>query len=328
MATPALLQENSPTAPAPSRPPKPQQLWLHLLLFVITAFSTTAVGMRYMFNFHHGLFPLASDADIFPYNWVFSNLRNLASGLPFSATLLGILLAHEFGHYFACRAYGVRATLPYLLPAPSLSGTAGAVIRLRSRVKSRAALLAIGAFGPISGFVVAIVMACVGIVISQPVAVEPARLVNFTPPLLLRLLEHFIHPGGLAGYSGPVLWHPVFVAAWIGILITSLNLIPAGQLDGGHVLYAVSPRVHRIMTYVTMAALVYLGVMRWLGWLLWTGLLLLPGMRHPKVQDPVTPKFPLMIVAPICLIILVLCAIPEPFSNASLLHVIQKMRHH
>jgi len=308
---------------------------------MITGFSTTAVGMRYMFNFHRGMFPLATDADIFPYNWVYDNLRHFADGLPFSATLLGILLVHEFGHYFAARAFGVRATLPYLLPAPSLSGTAGAVIRLRSRVKTRSALLAIGAFGPISGFVAALVMACVGIHLSQAVAVEPAKLVDFSPPLIVRLLEHVLHPGGLAVQPAHVLWHPVFVAAWIAILITSLNLIPAGQLDGGHILYAVSPRLHRVVTYITMAVLVVLGITSWLGWLLWTGLLLLPGMRHPKVQDPVEPGFPLILVAPICLVLLILCATPQPFTSAlaqsdghahffnqGLLHILMNLHHH
>jgi len=284
--------------------------------------------MRYMFNFHRGIFPLATDADIFPYDWVYSNMRHFAEGLPFSATLLGILLIHEFGHYFACRAYGVRATLPYLLPAPSLSGTAGAVIRLRSRVKTRAALLAIGAFGPISGFIAALIMACVGIMLSQPVAVEPVKLVNFSKPLIIRLLEHVIKPGGQPYSGGPVLWHPVFVAAWIAILITSLNLVPAGQLDGGHILYAVSPRVHRIVTYVTMGVLVVLGITSWPGWLIWAALLLLPGMRHPKVQDPVQPGFPLLIVAPICLVIFVVCATPRPFTSPGLLQIFSHLLKH
>jgi len=283
--------------------------------------------MRYMFNFHRGMFPLATDADIFPYDWVYSNMRHLADGLPFSMTLLGILLIHEFGHYFACRAFGVRATLPYLLPAPSLSGTAGAVIRLRSRVKTRAALLAIGAFGPISGFVVALIMACVGITLSKAVPAEPIKLVDFNAPLILRLLEHVLHPGGLSYQPAHVLWHPVFVAAWIAILITSLNLVPAGQLDGGHILYAVSPRVHRVVTYVVMGILVVLGITSWLGWLLWTGLLLLPGMRHPKVQDPDMPRMPLLIVAPICLVLFLICATPQPFTSPGLLHIITHFHH-
>ena len=332
MATPAILQSSQPQpdsppppAPAPPRPPRPQRLWIQALLFVTTVFTTTAVGMRYMSNFQQGKFPLASDADIFPYQWAFANLRHLALGLPFSLTLLGILLTHEFGHYFACRYYGIKATLPYVLPAPSLSGTAGAVIRLRSRVKSRSALMAIGAFGPIAGFIVATIMACVGILLSQTVATEPEKLVAFTPPLLLQLL--FKLTAGIHPLGPHVLWHPVLVASWIGILITSLNLVPAGQLDGGHILYSLSPTTHRYVTYITMAALVYLGIFHWIGWLLWLGLLLLPGMRHPKVPDPEPPKKSLGILGPICLVMLILCAISEPFSKASGMEIAPKLSH-
>lgn len=327
MATPAILQENQASPVKPTSKPKPQRLWIQLILLIVTAFTTTAVGMRYMVNFQNGLFPLASDADIFPYEWAFANLRHLALGLPFSLTLLGILLTHEFGHYFACRFYGIKATLPYLLPAPSLSGTAGAVIRLRSRVKSRAALMAIGAFGPISGFVVAVIMVCVGISLSKQVPAEPHSLVTFTPPLLLRLLEKLMassHP-----LTGPVLWHPVLVASWIGILITSLNLVPAGQLDGGHILYSISPKAHRYVTYVTMAALVYLGIFHWIGWLLWMALLLLPGMRHPQVQDTQPLKPSLLLLGPLCLVMFVLCATPEPFAKkGSTVGFVKKLIHH
>jgi len=328
MATPALLQQSPPPAQATARPPKPQRLWLHLFLLIVTVFSTTAVGMRYMFNFHRGVFPLATDADIFPYDWVYSNMRHFADGLPFSLTLLGILLVHEFGHYFACRAYGVRATLPYLLPAPSLSGTAGAVIRLRSRVKTLSALMAIGATGPICGFIVALIMACVGIHLSQAVPVEPIKLVDFNRPLLIRLLEHILHPAGLSYQPAHILWHPVFIAAWIAILITSLNLVPAGQLDGGHILYAISPRVHRIVTYAVMGLLVVLGFTSWLGWLIWAALLLFPGMRHPTVQDTERPRMPLLAVAPICLVMFIICATPKPFTSPSLLQLLLRFLHY
>jgi len=319
-----MLQEDRSSPPAPPRPATPDRLWIQALLLAITLFSTTMVGMRYMSNFQQGVFPLATDADIFPYGWDMANLSHFALGLPFSLTLLGILLTHEFGHYFACRAFAIRATLPYLLPAPSLSGTAGAVIRLKSRVKSRAALLTIGALGPIAGFVVAVVMACIGLSLSKPVAVEPTKLVIFNSPLLLKLLSA-LPIAGLHGRVGePLIWHPVFIASWIGILITSLNLIPAGQLDGGHILYSISPRLHRIVTYAVMALLVFLGIEYWLGWLLWTALLCLPGMRHPTVKDtePLSPT--LLLLAPIALLILILTATPEPFSHSSLIDVLRK----
>jgi Zn-dependent protease len=308
-----------------ARQPQPQRLWLHLLLLIVTLFSTTVVGMRYMANFQQGLFPLSSDADIFPYEWVWHNLSHLAMGLPFSLTLLGILLTHEFGHYFACRHYGIRATLPFLLPAPSLSGTAGAVIRLQSRVKSRAALLAIGAFGPIPGFGVALLTSVIGFALSKPVATEPQRLVNFHDPMLFRILSLVLGNRLHISLDGHLLWHPVLIASWIGLLITSLNLVPAGQLDGGHILYALSPRIHRVVTYAAIVLLIFLGIEYWVGWLLWAALLLLPGMRHPTVKDESPLPRGLLWLPPTSLAIFLLTATPQPFGSSSLLEVIPRI---
>ena len=176
MATPALLQENNsrPATPAANKRGR-SPLWVHALLFLLTFLSTNIVGMRYMYNFRLGHPALTGDADLFPYVWVVHNLGLFASGLPFSITLLGILLTHEFGHYFACRFFNVKATLPYMLPAPTLSGTCGAVIRLRSRIRSRAALIVIGASGPIAGFCVAVVMTTVGLMYSRTLPSPPAN---------------------------------------------------------------------------------------------------------------------------------------------------------
>lgn len=325
MATPALVPDASQSnisgpqiVPIPR--PKSPRLGIHVLLFVVTLLSTTMVGMRYMYNFRLGHFPLASDADIFPFDWVWANRAHFTSGLPFSLTLLLILLTHEFGHYFACRYYGVKATLPYLLPAPSLSGTAGAVIRLRSRIKSRRALLTIGGMGPLAGFVVALGCCMAGLAMSRTVAADPLHLVVLERPLLLRLSLLLFHKDAAA----PLLWHPVLVASWIGILITSLNLIPAGQLDGGHIVYALSPRVHRVVTNVTLLALVVLGITCWLGWLLWCALLLVPGMRHPNVEstDELRPVHKLLAASG--LVMFVLCATPKPFSDSSLLAILHR----
>ena len=338
MATPAILQEDrdphrdrDTSPPAPPKKRKPQRVWLHLLLFVATICTTTAVGMRYMANFRQGLYPLTADTDIFPYSWAWDHLHLVPSGLPFSLSLLAILLTHEFGHYFACRIYGIKATLPLLLPAPSLSGTAGAVIRLRGRVQKRDALLAIGALGPIPGFLVAVVVACVGISLSHMGTKVPDGLVDFQLPWLLRILARAMGHPEFAVANAPVLWHPVFIAAWVGTLITALNLIPAGQLDGGHILYAFSPRLHHWMTRITMIALGILGIVFWVGWLIWLGLLLLPGMRHPSVQDTTPLQGWQKLMGLVCLGILILCAVHEPFDHASPLqgtiHLWQQYHH-
>jgi Zn-dependent protease len=320
MATPALLPESAATTTAPAA--TTSRLWIQFALLLLTFFTTTAVGMRYMDNFQRGRFPLFSDDDVFPFHWVFTHLTHFAQGLPFSLTLLAILLTHEFGHYFACRHYGIRATLPYLLPAPSLSGTAGALIRLKSPVRSHAALLSIGALGPLAGFVVAGASTVIGMKLSIAVPIEPHKLVELQSPLLFKLFSALlrahtpIHPGSHA------IWHPVLLAAWIGLLITSLNLTPAGQLDGGHILYALSPRIHRILTLTTILAITLLGIFCWAGWLVWAVLLILPGMRHPKVPDnrPI-PRY-LLALPPLSLLILILTASAQPFTGASLLNML------
>lgn len=320
MATPAILSELPDTNAAAPRPaPRTDKLWPHLLLLAVTLFSTTVVGMRYMANFQAGLAPIQSDDDILPYAWAFAHPRAAASGLPFSLTLLAILLTHEMGHYLAARAYKIRATLPFVIPAPSLSGTAGAIIRLRGRVTSRAALLAIGALGPVSGFLVAVAAAITGLRLSHAATFVPPGMVQFHLPLLLKGLGAWIHPETVIA---PLVWHPVLVAAWAGLLITSLNLVPAGQFDGGHVLYAFAPRAHRWFTWGTFAVLLYLGVTCWMGWMLWAGLLLLPGMRHPRIEDAAPLGWKLACLGPACLAILVLCVTPRPVEDMSLLNLL------
>ncbi len=297
-----------------------------LLLFILTMLSTTAVGMRYMHNFRRGLPPLASDADILPLGWVVHHLRELPQGLPFSLTLVGILLAHEFGHYFACRRFHVRCTLPWMLPAPSLSGTFGAVIRLQSRIPSRVALVLIGAAGPIAGFIVALAAITIGLSLSTYTA-EPLAL-NVQPPLALIFSHSLLH---LFHAATPplalIVPHPVLIASWMGLLITALNLLPAGQLDGGHILYALSPGIHRWTTRAVTLTLLVFGLFYWAGWMLWGVILLLPGMRHPRVSpEPPLPRT-IMALAPVCLVILILCGTFQPFRGFDLITVFGLARH-
>ncbi|SEF47571.1 hypothetical protein SAMN05421819_0131 [Bryocella elongata] len=323
MATPAILQDGSGATPPETARPHRSRLWFQALLLLVTLFSTTVVGMRYMANFRAGLPPIASDNDVLPYGWAFAHAHAAASGLPFSLTLLTILLVHEMGHYLAARRYAISATLPYVIPAPSLSGTAGAIIRLEGRVTSRSALLAVGALGPVSGFLVAIAAGILGLHLSRAGLPIAPGLVEFHFPLLLRLLSAWIHPHVPAS---ALTWHPVLVAAWIGVLITSLNLVPAGQFDGGHVLYAFSPRAHRWFTWATIATLLCLGVIYWIGWILWACLLLLPGMRHPRISESTPLSWKLALLGPACLAIFLLSATPQPFGHSGLIETIHKIQ--
>jgi Zn-dependent protease len=283
-----------------------------ILFFLVTMASTTAVGMRYMYNFRLGSPPLTSDDDILPYAWVLQHLAEFG--------LVGILLAHEFGHYFACRRFNIRCSLPYLLPAPSLSGTFGAVIRLRSVVRSRAALIVIGAAGPLAGFLVALVTITLGLGWSTYSAV-PLRHKVQAPVVVMA-----IH--ALLGSAHPltlIIPHPVLIASWIGLLITALNLIPAGQLDGGHILYALSPGFHRWSSRVVIATLAVLGVFYWMGWIIWAIILMLPGMRHPRVDDPIALTPGQTALLPVCLAIFLGSGTFAPFQGYGLLDILPKV---
>lgn len=255
--------------------------WLHGLLFLLTLLSTTVVGARMQYNFAHNL-PFFNVSDIESFTqW--TNPRSILMGLPFSLTLLAILLAHEFGHYVACVHYGVNASLPYFLPAPTFIGTFGAFIRIRSPIYSKRVLFDIGVAGPIAGFVVLLPALATGLAFSKVVpGIAHQGTLQFGTPALLWFLQHAIFPGVA---SADIYLHPVARAAWVGIFATALNLLPIGQLDGGHILYSIVGEKHKALSRVFIAVLIPIGILFWHGWLLWAFVLFFFGMRHPFVYD-------------------------------------------
>jgi len=299
---------------------------LPLLLLAVTAVTTTANGARFFQNFAHGLPPVAQDGDLWPWTWLARHPRMLLSGWVFSAPLLGILLIHEFGHYFACRWHRISASLPWLLPAPTLSGTAGAVIRIRSRIPNRNALMDVGAYGPIPGYVASLLAVGVGFWLSVPAPADgPEAIVRFGgEPLTLHIVHVIlkIWRPELPSFQ-QLTPHPVLLAGWIGLLITSLNLLPGGQLDGGHILYGFSPRLHRVSTRILPVLLLIAGVFCWAGWVLWGLILLLPAMRHPPVPIWVPLSGGRALLGLIALVILALTFTPTPFYDNSLLDLIR-----
>lgn len=316
------------------RPPK-QRYWIHALLLLATIFTTLVVGARMEFNFLHNL-PAFSFADgplsFFPLRWILAQPSRFILGVPFAATLMLILLAHEMGHYLYCRHYGVHATLPFFIPAPTLIGTLGAFIRIRSPIRSRAALFDIGIAGPIAGFVVAILVLAVSLGLSRPVAMEmPGPEIELGYPLIFYAMHHLLSATGLAHGIGAlpfdrVLLHPTAIAAWVGMFATALNLLPGGQLDGGHIVFSIFPRAHRYVSRLTILALIPLALYCWAGWLIWAILLRVSGMRHPVV-----PEWPGITggrrwLAVFALLMLVLTLTPAPFIQGSLLEVIKEMR--
>ncbi|MFP5236936.1 MAG: site-2 protease family protein [Acidobacteriota bacterium] len=306
----------------PRRPRRFLRFGLPLLLFVGSIITTTANGARFMHNYLHALPPVTQDSDLWPWPWLLHHPSLYASGFAFSATLLFILLVHEFAHYIACRHHGIDATLPWVLPAPTLSGTLGAVIQIRSRIPSRNALMDVGLYGPLAGFIASLIATFVGYALSYPApATAHSALVQFgSEPLTIQLahavLKHW-NPA-LPAFNHLVV-HPVLIAGWIGLFITSLNLVPGGQLDGGHILYAVSPRLHRIVTRALPILLIAAGVVWWMGWLLWGVILLLPVMRHPRVDVAPPLTRGRVFLAAIGLAILILTFTPTPFLDNSLL---------
>ena len=209
-------------------------------------------------------------------------------GLPFGLTLVTILLVHEAGHYLMCVRHGVNASLPYFVPAPPLFplvGTFGAFIRIRSRFPNRTALFDIGAAGPWAGFVVALIATAVGLSLSTVLPTAPETAVELGDSLLTKLLTWLV----LDVDPTRVALHPVALAGWFGLFVTSLNLIPVGQLDGGHVLYAAFGRT-RFLPSLLVAFLLWLGLTGWPGWVLWAVILtVLIFLGHPTTNDDPRP---------------------------------------
>jgi len=298
---------------------------LPALLLLASIVTTTVNGAQFMHNFLRGLPPVARESDLWPWGWFLRHPALFFTGFAYSLTLLGILLIHEFGHYAACRAHRLRATLPWIIPAPTLSGTFGAVIRIRTRIPTRDALMDVGIYGPLAGFIASALAVAVGLMLSVPRAAGASEsLVRFGgDPLTIRLLRHFLaHWNPAVPSFNQASPHPILVAGWIGLFITALNLIPGGQLDGGHILYALSPRLHRLLTNILPFLLFLAGAVYWVGWIFWGVFLLIPALRHPKVSE-VTDLSPTRAILGVCgLILFVLTFTPTPFYDNSLLQLL------
>ncbi|MGH9633152.1 MAG: site-2 protease family protein, partial [Bryobacteraceae bacterium] len=186
-------------------------------------------------------------------------------------------------HYLACMHYRINASLPYFLPAPTLIGTLGAFIRIRSPICSRRQLFDIGIAGPIAGFVLVIPALAIGLAYSKviPGIVSQGDLI-FSTPWILRGLQLLVFPGAS---PEDIYLHPIARAAWVGVFATALNLLPIGQLDGGHILYSFIGEWHRPLSKLFIVILIPLGIFYSWSWLIWAGLLALFGMRHPKIYD-------------------------------------------
>jgi membrane-associated protease RseP (regulator of RpoE activity) len=236
---------------------------LHIGLFLVTLFCTLVAG-----TLQQNINPIDNP-------WL------LWKGIPFSFTLLLILGTHEFGHYFMSRKHHINVTLPYFIPAPSLVGTFGAFIKMKSPIMDRRILLDVGAAGPLAGLCVTVPVLLVGLSLSEIRYETVETGFSLGSSILFSILSWMVH--GSLPDSANIILHPIAFSGWIGLLVTSLNLLPVGQLDGGHVAYAVIGPRQGIVAKAVLIILVILGTMGWIGWLVWAVILIFMGIHHPPV---------------------------------------------
>ena len=278
---------------------KKPRIVINIILFILTIGTTLLAGAL-----QQGVNPLQEPGQI-------------VKGLPFSIALLFILLSHEMGHYLASKKYHVDATLPYFIPAPTFIGTFGAVIKMRSPVHSKKVLFDIGAAGPLAGVIVTLPILIIGLKLSVVKIIEAplegqlilgtSLILSFLTKVVLGNLPDTYH----------IIIHPLGFAGWIGLLVTSLNLMPVGQLDGGHIAYAVLGRKSQIISRVVIIALLGLGIWGVPMWLFWAILLIfLLGTKHPPTLDydaPLDGKRKM--VGVIMLFVFIITFIPVPFGS-------------
>ena len=287
-------------------------MWLHLLLLVLTLFTTSVVGSGFAESFRRNR-PLNFD-DLIRWGEFFQHPgETLIAGLSFSIPLVTVLLAHELGHYLACRYYHVDASLPYFLPVPILLGTVGAFIRIRAPIYSKRILFDIAVAGPLAGFAFIVPILAAGIAFSKviPGIAESGEII-FGVPGVVRGLEMMIFPGIP---SSDIYLHPMARGAWVGVLATALNLLPIGQLDGGHILYSFVGERARLSSRILAVSLVLLGWNRnadgtlsyTYSWLVWAVVLFFVAMRHPVIYDKTDLTFGRKTVGVVAAVLLLLC---------------------
>jgi membrane-associated protease RseP (regulator of RpoE activity) len=300
-------------------PPPHGRLWVQLVLLALTLGTTTFMGGCHYYGFLQDLAtandPAQSAATL---QSTFASPMFYVHGLWYSLTILAILGCHEMGHYVACLRYNVIATRPFFLPAPLMTGTLGAFIRIKSRIPNKTALFDIGIAGPLAGFVVAVPALFLGLMMSRVdrLPADPTGLTELGEPLLFKIAAWMVWGTVGDGYS--INMHPMAFAAWFGLLATALNLFPISQLDGGHIAYAAFGRRSTIVSMVMIVIAIGLTFFS-MSWVVWTALTVIMmfvlGPHHPPTLDddePIDNRRRLLAV--VALIILVLCFTPAPIG--------------
>lgn len=310
--------EEGRVTPRPARRP-----WLNLLLFVVTCLTVFYFGLTWSASY------IYSDQLLGDSRFVLSLEAFIARpvvmlGLAYTGVLMAILLGHEMGHYLACRYYRIDATLPFFIPAPTLIGTLGAFIKIKAPITKRRQLFDIGISGPLTGFILSLPALVYGLSLSKVVPpVEQEDALIFGEPLILKFV------GGLMFRDVPaqsdLLLHPVAFAGWVGILITAFNLFPVGQLDGGHVSYALLGERSKPLARLLVAGFIAMGIFLWAGWIVWALVILLLGFKHPRLsgqQELLSPGRRWL--SGVIIVIFILSFIPAPMKGYSLVEFIHQ----
>jgi membrane-associated protease RseP (regulator of RpoE activity) len=315
---PAYPDDPLPALPDPLWAPRRKfqdRTWRHVLLLLLTIGTTTLAGGGHYLSYSSDLG--AADVSI-------GTAQLLLSGLWYSGTILAILGCHELGHYFACRYYDVDASLPFFIPAPlPLTGTLGAFIRIREPIPTKRMLFDIGIAGPLAGFLVAVPALFIGISMSRVVQL-PDDFVGLSlgEPLLFQWAARLLWSVPPDNYS--ISLHPVGFAAWFGLLATALNLFPIGQLDGGHIAYAILGRRSSHVTVGMVGVAVFLTIFVSTSWLVWTGLMIamlfMFGPHHPRTFDEHIPLDRARVaLAVFALLMFIVCFTPTPIEPLELI---------
>ena len=267
---------------------------------------------------------ILQDTQFVPGLEAFTDPRIIGLSLLYAAVLIVILLGHEMGHYFTCRFYRIEATLPFFIPAPTLIGTLGAFIKIKSPITRRKQLFDIGVAGPLTGFLLSLPALIYGLSLSKVVPAVPREdAMVFGEPLLLKFIAGLMFRGAPA--QSDLFLHPVAFAGWVGILVTAFNLFPVGQLDGGHVSFALLGEKSKRLARLLLVVFVIMGIFFWIGWIVWTLVIVLPGLRHPRVvDDRERLSLSRRVIGVLVLLIFVVSFIPAPIKGYSLLELLRQ----
>jgi membrane-associated protease RseP (regulator of RpoE activity) len=301
-----------------------KRVWLNILLFAVTAVSTFVVGFSWSIGYKYAEV-FSQDPEFVPDPGMILNPEIIVLSLIYTVVLLGILLGHELGHFLVCQHYRIDATLPYFIPAPTLIGTMGAFIRIRSPITKKQQLFDIGIAGPLTSFILSLPAIVLGLYLSKAVPPLPEEeSLLFGDPLIFKFVGNLVFKGIPEGFD--IVPHPIAFAGWVGILVTALNLFPVGQLDGGHVTYALLGRKSLKISPYIIGIFMLLGIFFWIGWFVWAILIYFLGLKHPRIFDEGVPLSPSRrLLSWLALIIFIVSFTPQPIMGYNLFDLLEQL---